>query len=161
MLEFLDNEIWKLFVKHPTDKLHIREAARQAGRSPTYSMQKARELIDAGLLRSEWSGRNLVLSSDWSDKFLLEKKWTNIFVLLQCGIIEKLKDAGVKKAVLFGSFSRGEDTSKSDIDIAIEPMVRIDLSSIERGLERGMQLHHLKTDNELLRDNISEGVRLI
>ncbi len=37
-------------------------------------------------------------------------------------IIKILKNKGIKKAGIFGSFARGEQTKKSDIDILIEPV---------------------------------------
>lgn len=39
---------------------------------------------------------------------------------IQTGIIEFLKRHNAKKIALFGSFARGEETRKSDIDVLVE-----------------------------------------
>lgn len=36
-------------------------------------------------------------------------------------IIRVLKEKGIKKAGIFGSYARGEQTKKSDVDILIDP----------------------------------------
>lgn len=52
-------------------------------------------------------------------------------------LIAVLKGFPIKKASLFGSFARGEDTPNSDIDILIEPDAAVsvfDLLRIEEAL---------------------------
>lgn len=50
-----------------------------------------------------------------------EKKLSKNFENLKKEIIEILKNNGIKKASIFGSYARGDQTDKSDIDIIIEP----------------------------------------
>jgi predicted nucleotidyltransferase len=48
---------------------------------------------------------------------------------IQSTIIRLLKERGVKKASLFGSYARGDQTNTSDIDILIEPSTEMNLIS--------------------------------
>lgn len=50
-------------------------------------------------------------------------------------IIPILKRYGVQKAGLFGSFSRGEQSNSSDVDILIEPPLGMGLSFIDLKIE--------------------------
>ena len=53
-------------------------------------------------------------------------------------ILPILKEAGVKKSSLFGSYARGEGTKNSDIDMLIEPpkkMSLFDLAGLKLDLE--------------------------
>ncbi len=57
------------------------------------------------------------------------------------GIAAVLKKHGVKKAALFGSYARGEDTPKSDIDLLVEFKGRkslLDLAGLSIELEDKM-----------------------
>jgi predicted nucleotidyltransferase len=49
-----------------------------------------------------------------------------------------LKSAGAKRASLFGSYARGEQTKESDIDVLIEPSDTMTLFSMAR-LQRQLQ----------------------
>ncbi len=72
-----------------------------------------------------------------------------------------LKQAGVIRSSLFGSYVRGEATQKSDIDFLIEfPRGKslLDLVELERNLQkvlgRPVDLVTFKSINPLLRDQI-------
>lgn len=65
--------------------------------------------------------------------------------------------------ILFGSYSYGEDTFESDIDIAITSRGKsIDLSKYENILKRKINLHFLdlRKTSEHLRDSILNGIVL-
>jgi len=55
------------------------------------------------------------------------KKQTNELKILKTKIVRILKKYGIKKAGLFGSYARGEQKIKSDIDILVEVPKDIDL----------------------------------
>lgn len=74
-------------------------------------------------------------------------------------IIPILKEAGVVRSSIFGSFARGEETPNSDVDIAIEFSGRkslFDLIDLQRDLENAVgkkfdvvtyqSIHHLLKD---------------
>ncbi|PIN80603.1 hypothetical protein COV16_00550, partial [Candidatus Woesearchaeota archaeon CG10_big_fil_rev_8_21_14_0_10_34_8] len=68
--------------------------------------------------------------------------------------------------ILFGSFSRGDDTSASDIDIAIigRKEKEINLEKFEKLLERKININSysaLKDVHKDLRENICNGIVLV
>ena len=68
--------------------------------------------------------------------------------------------------ILFGSYGRGEDTIKSDIDIAIigSKKKEVNLIGFEKILERAIFLHFydsLKQINKNLKESIHNGIVLV
>ena len=51
---------------------------------------------------------------------------------IQKSAVPTLKKYGVKRASLFGSYSRGEENSSSDIDLLIEPPANMGLFAFVR-----------------------------
>lgn len=97
-----------------------------------------------------------------SEKYKAGKQLSNLLFLGSSGLIERLRDATFPKAIiLFGSYSRGEDTEESDIDLFVEAKkVSIDLGPYEKILKRRIQLHFKEKFRDLpeeLRNNIING----
>ena len=95
--------------------------------------------------------RRVYLGSNLSSQNLLEKelaadeqlRQNHINISLQSflgKIIKVLKKYGVKKASIFGSYARGEQKKKSDIDILIEPPKRMGLKFVSLALEMEKRL---------------------
>lgn len=66
--------------------------------------------------------------------------------------------------ILFGSYSRGEDTMRSDIDLAIVTKKSLDLEfgRYEKALKRKIQIFEIKieTTNKNLLTNVANGIVL-
>ncbi|MBI3442386.1 MAG: nucleotidyltransferase family protein [Candidatus Sungbacteria bacterium] len=72
-----------------------------------------------------------------------------------------LRQAGVKRAAIFGSFARGEANKKSDIDLLVEfegQKTLLDLSALKMQLEQTLGLNvdlvTYQSLSPLLRDSI-------
>jgi len=143
MLKYFNNEIWTYFVKYPLANNHIRELARILGISAPKVKYLLKPLLKAGLLAVTLQGKNHIISANHdSEAFILNKKWTNIFLLLQSGIVEDL-NRSQDVIILFGSYSRGEDIETSDIDIAINDAAGISSEKYEKMLNRRIELHEI------------------
>lgn len=122
----LDNENWirilKLFFDGPHITIHIREVARRTGMTP----RGAKYILDA-LTRDGWLNLTPTgIVSNYSgnyqnEKFLALKRSLNLYSLHSIGLVPALEEFyhTPKCIVLFGSYARGEDTNKSDVDLAI------------------------------------------
>ena len=84
-------------------------------------------------------------------------------------IVNILKKHGIKKAGIFGSFARGEERKRSDIDILIQPtkemsffdIVRLELE-LKKELKKRVDLLTYNGINHLLKDIIlNEEVKII
>ncbi len=79
-----------------------------------------------------------------------------------------LKRHNVKKAALFGSFARGEEREKSDVDILIEPPNKFTLfdmagmkTEIETSIRRQVDLVTFRSVSPLLKPYITKDVKMI
>ena len=146
MLNFIKNKVWLYFVFYPLRSLHVRALSRELNISPAYVSILSKPLLRKKLLKKEIQGKNLILSTD---DYIQTKKWTNIFLL-----IDTLK-LNSDNIILFGSFSRGEDTEKSDIDLAIDGNLP---EKYEPKLKRTIQYHNIKTLRGVVLDNVRQGI---
>ncbi len=83
-------------------------------------------------------------------------------------IVRILKENGIRRAGIFGSFARGEQTEKSDIDIIIEPRKRMGLEfvglafDLEKELGKKVDLVTYKSLHPLLKKSIlKDEVRIL
>lgn len=97
------------------------------------------------------------------------KKKNNELERLKPKIIRILKDSGVKKAGIFGSYAKGEQKKNSDIDILIElpkgmslfDVVNVELK-MEDALNKKIDLLTYGAIHKLLKDRIlNEEIRII
>ncbi|MBI5872022.1 nucleotidyltransferase domain-containing protein [archaeon] len=92
------------------------------------------------------------------------KRIENLKLINESGLIDFLSEKMAAKAIiLFGSYSRGEDTITSDIDIAIigGKEKQIDLSRFAKLLEREINLNYYDSLDDIdknLRQNLINGI---
>ena len=129
-------KVMKLFFDYPERKFHIREIARQTNLSPPGVLKILKKLKKENLLVSEKENVVENVRASKNEKFFLLKKCYNFLSLYESGLTDFLKDKyeEPEAIVVFGSYSNGEDTSQSDIDIAIvtKKSVELDLKKFEK-----------------------------
>ncbi len=100
--------------------------------------------------------------------YLLQEKKEKTVKQIKAKIVPVLEKYNIKKAGLFGSYARGEQTKKSDIDLIIEPpkgigfgFVRI-ASDLEKAARKKIDLVTYKSLNHLIKRNIlREEIRIL
>ena len=112
-------KVLELFFDFPLARMHLREIARRIKISaPAVS----RALVD--LEKEEYielEKRFLVYAKATNkNKFRNAKRIFNLEKIYRDGLLKRLEEnCPLSTIILFGSYSRGEDTEKSDIDIAV------------------------------------------
>ncbi len=98
----------------------------------------------------------------------LPKKHLSELQKLKPLLVRLLKKNGIKKAGIFGSYARGEQTKASDIDILIEPYKGMGLEfvglafDLEKELGKKVDLVTYKSLHPLLKKSIlKDEVRII
>ncbi len=143
-------KVMGLFFGSPEKEFHIRQISRMTGLSAPGVAKIVCRLKKEGLLSSRKNGIVENVFAAKTGKFLRLKACHNFIALHECGLVDFLRDEyeEPEAIVLFGSFAKGEDTSKSDIDIAIvtgagkEP----GLKKFERALGRKINIYQVKLD---------------
>jgi len=169
-LEFttLQNGILRLLCIKAGTTMNQREAAGILKVSPT-AIAKATPLLEKkGLIKTaKHKTMNLIsieLNRD-NPKAIALKRTENLKMIYESGLIRHLEEKFPGSAIiLFGSYSRGEDTASSDIDLAIiDAEKEIKLAEYEKLLERTIRLNFYKALGKIdknLQENILNGITL-
>src|SRR3989344_1930794 len=166
-------EILKIFMKEPEREFHIREFAKEIKFSPTTVTSYLEELKKENLLVKQKSRNVILYKANLENQIFKEtKKFYNIKNILDFGLIDYLNiELNYPEAIIiFGSYAKGENTLRSDIDIFIltESKKQISLKKFEEKLKAEIQLFiynkkefdNLKIKNKELINNILNGVKL-
>lgn len=139
------SKILRLFLKEPSKEQYIREIARRIKKSPTTVSVYLAKYEKRDLLKSERKYHHLVYKANQeSKKFKRVLLYYNLTLIDKSGLIKYLeKEFNHPETIgLFGSFVKGENVEKSDIDIyVISPLKKeISLNKYEKKLKHKIQL---------------------
>jgi len=138
-----DNVLSKIF-EDPQKRHYIRELAREAKVNPNSVLNAIKELEKEDLVKKEVKKHITEISANLnSPLFIAKKRLFNLTEIYKSKIIDFLvENYNPKAIILFGSYSRGEDVKKSDIDIAIvtDKQEIISMEKFEKILNRKIHL---------------------
>jgi len=159
-------KVMELFFKSPYRSFHIREIARLTGLSSTGIIKIIKRLKKEKLLVSRKSNNLEEIKPDFNGRFLIIKRLYNIYSLYDSGVVDFIKKYYElpQSVILFGSYSNGTDTEKSDIDIAVISSKKEipDFAKFESKMSRKINLHIIdimKTPKEFI-NSLANGVVL-
>lgn len=161
-------QIRGFFFMNPTAKVRVRQLERKLNLPLPSIIRYCKELKDEGIIKPLVNENVVFYSADRANKvFLLEKKIFNLRQIYYSGLIEYLiHDLSNPTVFLFGSYSKGEDTEESDVDLYIETPSKeeIDVSKFEESIRRKIQIFKFKSiksvGNIHLANNIINGISL-
>ena len=146
------------FMKESGKEFHVRQLSKLLKKSPTTISKYLKDFEKEGILKSERKFNHLLFKADIeSKKFKKLKVDYNLELLESSGLIDYLvKEFNHPEAmVLFGSFAKAENISKSDIDLLIvSPLKKeIKLDRFEKKLGNKIQLFvHSKKEIEKIKE---------
>ncbi len=156
-----------MLCKRAGEKLSQREIAKLLAVSPTGVAKAIRQLQEKELVKVEkMKTINFISLNRDSQKATELKRGENMKSIYLSGLSSYLEEqlAGAT-IIVFGSYSRGEDTKSSDIDIAIigrkEKM--LNLEKYEKQLYRKININFYNSWREIhkhLKNNILNGIVL-
>lgn len=165
----LQARIFELLCTKSGEKLSQRQIAICLKVSPTAVAKALSQLLAADIaIKKRERSMNLIMVSlnRDSQKILQLKRIENLKSIYSSGLLEFLEDnLPGATIILFGSYSRGEDTITSDIDVAIigRSEKSLELKSFENTLERRINLNfYISFDkiNKELKENLCNGIVL-
>ncbi|MBU1129544.1 MAG: nucleotidyltransferase domain-containing protein [Nanoarchaeota archaeon] len=141
-------KIMEFFLKFPERKFHLRELERLTKLSLPTIKDITQKLEKELLLKSKKEKVVKNFYATRNSKFIQFKRVYNIYSIFSSGLLDYLKDIyeEPEAIVLFGSYSKGEDISQSDIDIVIisNSSKDLDLSKFEKKLSRKIKIYEIK-----------------
>lgn len=168
-LTILQQEILRLLFIKSGMSLNQRGIARILDVSQPAVMKALPELEKKGLIKIQqdkesrrWS---IELNRD-DHKVMQLKRADNLKQIYESGLADFLeKEFAGANIILFGSYSRGEDTTTSDMDIAIigRKEKSADLVKFDKMLERTIMLHFYDSFKDIhkhLKENLFNGIVL-
>jgi predicted nucleotidyltransferase len=164
----LQNQIFRLLCINTGQKLNQREIARILKVTPSGVAKALSTLEKENIVlveKNKIMNLNLI-SLNRTQKILKFKQLENLKQIYELDLIDFLEETFPGTTIiLFGSFVRGEDTIKSDIDIAIigSKSKSINLEFFEKKLERQININHypsFKDINKELKENLFNGIVL-
>lgn len=140
-----------LFFKYPERKFHLRELERITKLSMPGVRKIVRKLEKEGLLISKKEKVVINFYASRNEKFTALKRSYNIYSVFISGLLNFLRKEyeEPEAIVLFGSFSRGEDISKGDIDISVVTSKHksLNFSKFKNILSRDIKIYEIKIEN--------------
>jgi len=165
----LQSEIFRILTINVGNPINKRTIAKFLGFSPTAVSKALVKLEKQGIVKIKKPGEmNLVFVELSRNKDILNlKRCENLRLIYECGLSDFLEEKFPGTTIiLFGSYSRGEDTIDSDIDIAIieSKDKNINLDKFEKILKREIRINfyeNWKEINKNLKNNILNGIVLV
>lgn len=114
--------VLELFIKNPYERYYLREMSRILGISPM-TVKRALDLFvqERLLVREEFKNQILYKANMSSAAFKHLKTAYNLAWLEEKNIVDFLKEElpGLSSLVLYGSYAKGENDEKSDVDLLV------------------------------------------
>lgn len=164
-LSRLERTVFRVLCIHTGEKLSQSAIAELSNATPQGVAKALRTLTELNLATVERDPRLNLNRASLHAEAIPYKRAENLLQLAESGLIEALTRANpAATVVLFGSYSRGEDTMRSDIDIAIigpsrEPRV----AAFEPKLFREISINRYESFEHIhdqLRESLCNGIVL-
>lgn len=118
--EITQLSVLELFIKNPYERYYLREASRILEISPMTVKRSLDFLVEEKLLiKEKFKNQILYKANMKSSAFKYMKTAYNLAWLEEKGIVDFLKEklTGLSSLVLYGSYAKGENDDKSDVDL--------------------------------------------
>src|SRR3989338_379810 len=160
----------EVFFINPIKENYLMDISRSVGLAHTSVKKNLDKLLKLGLIieyvEKKGERKFPLYKANLDNKIFKKYKIIyNISSILESKLIESIEEKLMPRSiVLFGSYLRGEDIEKSDIDIFIEcKKEELDISLFEKKLGRKIELHfndNFNSYSKELKNNITNGMVL-
>jgi predicted nucleotidyltransferase len=146
MTKKMNNKTIAELFRKPEEWVHARALARRLRISQNTVRHALFPLLKKGVVAQKKVANVILFRPNFDSlAYKREKMLHNLSQIFSSGIVEHLAETCSPQAIiLFGSYARGEDTSKSDIDIAVIGGEEKEgsLTAFEKMMGRAISIHH-------------------
>ena len=158
----IKEKIKEHFFMNPTKKMRVRQIEREVKLPLPSVIRYCQELEREEILKKETISGVTTYSADRaSKKFLIAKRLFNIKSIFESGLADHMTKGYFNPViVLFGSYSKGEDTEESDIDLYVETPKKheFNLQKFEKILSRRIQVFNYRKIKEVPNNHLSNNI---
>ncbi len=158
--------VMDFFFKNPTREVYLRELSREMKLSMPAIVFAIKNLKREGLVFvNKTKALTKVKANIENKEFIRLKRLSNLESLYASELVDYLlKELRPLAIICFGSYSRGEDFEKSDVDIAIikGSQKNLEFEKFEKKIGRKISVHFidLNKTSEEFKNNIHNGIVL-
>ena len=130
-------KVLELFFAYPTKEFSLNDITERVEIAKTTANAVVTRLIKEGFLHKEEIGKTWRISCNREHHYNITRKVPlHLIQIYESGIIEKIERRypQASAVVLFGSYRKGDDTEKSDLDIAVEVPEDTETEIVKLGL---------------------------
>lgn len=116
-------KVLEWFFSFPIREIGLNDISGELQIAKTTAKRVVLQLVDEGFLKRETLGKVWRISCNQHHHYNITRKIShNLIKIYESGIIEEINKTlpDNRAIILFGSYRKGDDTEKSDIDIAVE-----------------------------------------
>lgn len=146
-----ENKIVELFFNEGTKHWHFKDIVKNAKISEDRANYWLKKLVKEKIILHNKTKNKMpyFIANFESSEYKNKKKLYALTKLNETGLINYLESLKAKTIVLFGSFSRADWYSNSDIDLLILGTDQIKKTEFENKLKREIEIHSFKNKKEL------------
>jgi len=125
------------FFSFPNIEMSLNDLSHELKISKTTAKNTVNQLINEKFLIKKILGKTWRISCDQNHGYNFSRKISyNLFMVYNLGLIEEIRKLiqNPLAIILFGSYRKGDDNEKSDIDIAVEVLDDKEIQIIELGV---------------------------
>ena len=117
-------DVLALLLGRPGERFHLREIIRAAGGASGAVQREVRDLVAAGLVLRETSGRQVYFSANRDSPVFNElrsiiEKTAGTADLLRVALGPLYRRGRIETALIYGSVASGTQTARSDVDLLV------------------------------------------
>ena len=125
------------FFSFPDKEIGLNDLSEALGIAKTTAKRTVLQLIEEGFLNREIIGKLWRISCNHNHLYNFTRKICyNLMFIYESSILSAIHDIikNPKAVILFGSYRKGDDNEKSDIDIAVEIVGNEEVKIVELGI---------------------------
>lgn len=130
------NKALNWFFSFPNIEMSLNDLAEELKISKTTAKRMVLQLMNEGFLKREILGKTWRISCNQDHIYNTSRKIAhNLIPIYEFGIIQEIhkRIKNPRAIILFGSYRKGDDTEKSDIDIAVEVLGNEEVRLVQLG----------------------------
>ena len=160
-------KVLAVFFENPSREFHLRGLSRLLKLSmPTIISATDKLAKEKLIIKEKGKVVTKVIANRDNIDFARLKRLHNLEFIYKSNLVNHISESynNPKAIILFGSFSRGEDIEKSDIDIAVitNKKLNLDLPKYENILKKAINVHEVNLDkiSKEFKANLLNGIVL-
>lgn len=155
-------KVMEVFFNDPYKNFQLREISRIVNIDHKAVITHLKRLVKLGMIKEDKETLYKSYKANINEHFKNMKRAFNLVRIYESGVVDHIFDKAIPKSItLFGSYEKGTDTIKSDIDLYVDAKEQnIELTKYEKILNRKISILFKGKMSDELKENLTNGIVL-